>query len=132
MGRPQTLKNKVRSLARQQTAMQLLAKGEPITSIAEQLGVTPRQVRLYLTASLEAESLYPSLLTPEKVSELRQLEGEKLSHVWSKLNESFEKTPAAQGMVRARLAEACSKISTRKGGSGLGTISFFVCGPIFS
>jgi hypothetical protein len=113
MGRPPTLKNKARSLARRQTAMQLLAKGEPITAIAEQLCVTTRQVRFYLTAALETESFYPNNLTPERTAELRQLEGEKLTYIWGKLHESFEKSQAKDGAIRARLAEASTRISER-------------------
>src|SRR6267154_772511 len=113
MGQRPTLKKKARSLARRQTAMQLLAKGEPITTIAEQLGVTVRQVRFYLSAALETESFYPNNLTPERIAELRQLEGEKLTYIWSKLHESFEKSGANDGVIRARLAEASSRISER-------------------
>ena len=113
MGQRPTLKKRARSLARRQTAMQLLAKGEPITAIAEQLCVTTRQVRFYLTAALETESFYPNNLTPERIAELRQLEGEKLTYIWGKLHESFEKSQAKDGAIRARLAEASSRISER-------------------
>jgi predicted transcriptional regulator len=113
MGRPPTLKNKARSLARRQTAMQLLTEGKPITAIAEQLGITVRAVRYHLTAALETESFYPNNLTPERIAELRQLEGEKLTYIWGKLHESFEKSTSKDAIVRARLAEASTRISER-------------------
>jgi len=113
MGQRPTLKKRARSLARRQTAMQLLAKGEPITAIAKQLCVTTRQVRFYLTAALETESFYPNNLTPERIAELRQVEGEKLTYIWGKLYESFEKSQAKDGAIRARLAEASTRISER-------------------
>src|SRR5258708_27590337 len=113
MGQRPRLKKKARSLARRQTAMQLLAKGEPITTIAEQLGITVRAVRYHLTAALASESFYPNNLTSERIAELRQLEGEKLTYIWGKLHESFEKSGAKDGAIRARLAEASTRISER-------------------
>src|SRR5258708_30727668 len=93
--------------------MQQLTEGKPITAIAEQLGITVRAVRYHLTAALETESFYPNSLTPERIAELRQLEGEKLTYIWGKLHESFEKSGAKDGAIRARLAEASTRISER-------------------
>src|SRR5258708_32272957 len=93
--------------------MQQLTEGKPITAIAEQLGITVRAVRYHLTAALETESFYPNSLTPERIAELRQLEGEKLTYIWGKLHESFEKSGAKDGAIRARWAEASTRESER-------------------
>jgi hypothetical protein len=102
--------------------MQLLAEGKPITTIAEQLGITPRAVRLHLTAALESESLYPTALTPERVQELRALEAERLNKLWgsgvstidtikNRIGSQAEKS--LDGSSVARLLDSMTRISER-------------------
>jgi len=122
MGRPPALKQKARSLARRQTAMQLLAKGEPITAIAEQLCVTTRQVRFYLSAALETESFYPSSLDGQQIGQLRQIEGERLTNLWHKAQLALDQIQPRlgsdgernnDGIAVARLIESGTRVSER-------------------
>jgi predicted transcriptional regulator len=106
MGKAPTLKKKARALARRQSAMQLLAKGKAISDISQELGVTTRQVRLYLTAALETESLYPSSLTPEKVSELRQVQAEVLSNSRQRAIETHAVVVARIGTAKEKNTDA--------------------------
>jgi hypothetical protein len=118
MGNAPRLKQQARSLARRQTAMRLLADGQPITSIAESLSVTTRTVRNLLTNALATESFFPSSLTPEKVAELRLLQAEVLANsrrraletqaaVNARVGTSAEKSGDAQAV--ARLLEAVTR-----------------------
>src|SRR5258707_5566985 len=122
MGRPPALKQKARSLARRQTAMQLLAKREPITAIAEQLCVTTRQVRFYLSAALDTESFYPSSLDGQQIGQLRQIEGERLTNLWHKAQLALDQIQPRlgsdgernnDGIAVARLIESGSRVSER-------------------
>lgn len=102
MGNAPKLKQKVRSLARRQTAMRLLAEGQPITSIAESLSVTTRTVRNLLTNALATESFFASSLTPEKVAELRLLQAEVLAN-------SRRMALETQATINARVGTATEK-----------------------
>jgi hypothetical protein len=102
MGNAPKLKQKVRSLARRQTAMRLLAEGQPITLIAESLSVTTRTVRNLLTNALATESFFPSSLTPEKVAELRLLQAEVLAN-------SRRMALETQATINARVGTAKEK-----------------------
>jgi hypothetical protein len=73
----------------------------------------PLRVRQLLTAGLASESFYPSSIMPDRVAELRQLEGEKPGYIWQKLQESFEKAGPKDAAIRARPAETSTKVSER-------------------
>ena len=112
-GRAPRLKQRVKAMLNRKTALELVGAGETVANTARQLGITVQSVRRLLRQALATESLFPASLTPERIAELRQLEGEKLTFVWQKLHESFEATPAEQGTARARLAEASARVSER-------------------
>ena len=90
MGRKPIIKPRARALARKQLSLQRLAEGVSIAKIAAELQVTPQRVRQYLYAALESESIYPTVLTAERVNELRALEAERLNKVWASGIETLE------------------------------------------
>jgi hypothetical protein len=112
-GRAPRLKQKVKAMLNRQTALELVGAGLPVSEVARQLSITVQSVRRLLRQSLASESLFPNNLPPEKISELRQLEGEKMRHLWQRLHESLNATRPQEGMVRARLAEASVRVSER-------------------
>ncbi|HWY92242.1 MAG TPA: helix-turn-helix domain-containing protein [Chthoniobacterales bacterium] len=123
MGNAPKLKQKARSLARRQTAMRLLAEGQPITSIAESLSVTTRTVRNLLTIALATESHFPSSLDAQAIAQLRQVVAERLDHYNRRLTKAAERAEAmldnddAEVTVNAvvaiaRVSDAAAKISS--------------------
>lgn len=99
---------------RQKKALDLVGEGLPLTTIAGRLNISVQSVRKHLRKALETESLFPSSLTPERISQLRQIESEKLQLAWKKVAEAFEAADPSNGIVVARLAEASAKLSERQ------------------
>jgi predicted transcriptional regulator len=122
MGRAPTLKVKARVLARKMLSLQRLAEGVPISKIAEELNVTPRQVRTYLGQALEVQSIYARPLSPERVQEFRALEAERLSRLWQKVQLALDQVQPRIGSKAekamdvagvARMIEAGTRVSER-------------------
>ena len=113
-GKRPHLKQKVKAMLNRQTALELIGAGLPVSEAARQLGITVQSVRRLLRQSLASESLFPNTLTPENISELRQLESEKIQLAWRKVAEAFAAANPAEGITIARLAEATAKLSERQ------------------
>jgi hypothetical protein len=98
MGKAPNLKLKVKSLLHRQEALALVGQGWPITKISQKMGIAVQSVRRLLRQALATDSLFPSSLTPERVSELRVLEAEKIVA-------SERKVIAAQNNAVSRLRD---------------------------
>jgi hypothetical protein len=116
------MKIKARALARKQLSLQRLAEGVPIARIADELNVTPRQVRTYLGQALEVQSIYATPLSPERVQEFRALEAERLSRLWQKIQLALDQVQprigskaekSMDGTAVARIVEAGTRVSER-------------------
>jgi transposase len=100
------LKQRARSLARRQTALQLLAQGKSITAIAQELDVTGKTVRNLLTQALATDSLYPSSLTSDQIAQLRQIEAEILGASRAKAIEAHAAVAARIGTPQEKNMDA--------------------------
>jgi hypothetical protein len=113
-GKRPHLKQKVKAMLNRQTALELIGAGLPVSEASRQLGITVQSVRRLLRQSLASESLFPNNLTADKISQLRQLESEKLQMAWRRVAEAFTAADPKNGIVIARLAEASAKLSERQ------------------
>jgi hypothetical protein len=95
-------------------ALELIAQGNSVLDTAAELKLAPQPVRRLLRQGLASESLFLNELTREKVSELRQIEGEKLSLAWRRVADAFAAVDPSNGIVVVRLAEASAKLSERQ------------------
>jgi hypothetical protein len=105
------LKQKVKAMVRRRKAVDLIEAGVTVADVASQLKITAQSVRRLLRQGLKSESLFPNSHTPERIAELRQIEGEKLQFAWRKVAQSFEKTDPSNATKIAQLAMATAKLS---------------------
>ncbi len=85
-GHAPNTKNKAKALVARQKILMLIGEGQPVSKIAESLGLTVQTVRAHLRKALATESLYPGSLSGEKVAELRQMIAERLDAYNRKLS----------------------------------------------
>jgi transposase len=120
---PVTATQKARKLIRQRRVLELLAEGKSLAQISEELNVSVRYLKKYRTEALNTLSSFPSTLSTEEVLELRQLEAELLSRLWSsgvsgidtienRIGSDREKS--LDGSALARLLDSMTRISERK------------------
>jgi hypothetical protein len=113
-GKAPTLKREVKAMLARKEAMQLVGEGLPITEISARMNMPVRSVRRVLHRALETESLFPNTLTPERVAELRILEGEKLNRVWAMVSKALDVVDPHDAHKVARLAEATARLSEQQ------------------
>jgi hypothetical protein len=113
-GKAPTLKREVKAMLARKEAMSLVGQGLPITEISARMNMPVRSVRRVLHRALETESLFPNTLTPERVAELRILEGEKLNRVWSLVSKALDVVDPHDAHKVARLAEATARLSEQQ------------------
>jgi hypothetical protein len=84
-------------------ALALVSQGWPITKISEHMGIAVQSVRRLLRQALATDSIFPSSLTHERVSELRVLEAERLAV-------STQKVVVAQNNALKRLRDSSPRV----------------------
>jgi hypothetical protein len=122
IGRRPSLKRLARSKLRQKKSLEMVLEGKSLSSIADSLGMSVQGVRKLVHKGIEAQSLYPSNLTPERVQELRILEVERLMTLWEKIQSGLKEIQKRLGsngeknldaMAFARMTETGIKLSER-------------------
>lgn len=103
-------------------AVRYLIEGWPITDIARELNVTPRQVRSYQSKVLALQSVYSESQTVANRDQLRTLEAERLNKVWAagvvtldtiKARVGTENERSLDDSSVARLVDGLTKTSER-------------------
>jgi len=110
----QKLAVRAKMLMRCREALKLTSEGLSQVDVATRMGVSTDSVKRYVQRALLTESMFPSSLTPEKVGELRILEGEKLNRVWSLVSKALDVVDPHEAGKIARLAEAAARLTEQQ------------------
>lgn len=90
MPHKQNTKVKARILVLGRKALELRAEGLHNSAIADRLGITLASAKRYISHALETESQYPGSLDGEQIGQLRQVEAERLTKLWQRVQSALD------------------------------------------
>ena len=118
--RGSNLRARAQTLVRRRESLAYHVAGKSLTQIAEHFGVSEKTIDRDIRAELATASFYPSSLDGQQIAQLRQVEAERLTKLWQRVQLVLEQIQprigtdgerSLDGTAIARLAAAGVAVS---------------------